>query len=86
MRKADGVIQFSLDWLEGKRRNRGEELEQIWKRRKDEEERKERKNREEEEITFTGEWSVHEWRKFLVLSLSLWVAVVSEARNEMKVK
>ena len=55
MRKADGVIQFSLDWLEGKRRNRGEELEQIWKRRKDEEERKQRKNREEEEITFTGE-------------------------------
>ena len=30
-----------------------------------------REKREEEEITFTGEGSVHEWRKLLVLSLYL---------------
>jgi len=69
VRVVDGVIRSGLGWSEGKRRNRGEELEQIWKRRKDEEERKERRNREEEVITFTGEWSVHEWRKLLVLSI-----------------
>ena len=69
MREVDGVIQSGLGWSEGKRRNRGEELKQIWKRRKDEEERKERRNRDEEEITFTSERSVHEWRKLLVISL-----------------
>ena len=45
VREADGVIRSGLGWSEGKRRNSGEELKQIWKRRKDEEERKERRRR-----------------------------------------
>ena len=46
MREADGVIRSGLGWSEGKSRNSGEELKQIWKRRKDEEERKERRGEE----------------------------------------
>ena len=45
MREGDGVIRSGLVWSEGKRRNSGEELKQIWKRRNDEEERKERRRR-----------------------------------------
>ena len=46
MREADGVFRSGLGWSEGKSRNSGEELKQIWKRRKDEEERKERRGEE----------------------------------------
>ena len=62
-------------------RNSGDELKQIWKRRKDEEERKERRRR----LPSLANGVCMNGGSFKC-SLSIWVVVMSEARNEMKVK